>query len=143
MLQHQAFLASEGAKVLLQLEQNDPVLGFCTPGIVDVTHLQSRPDEEYFGPLLQVSRYRKFSNALEEANKTRFGLSAGLLSHDQDEYAQFYRGIRAGIVNWNSPTTGASGSAPFGGVGASGNYRPSAYFASDYCSYPVASVEVF
>jgi len=143
MLQHQAFLASEGAKVLLQLEQNDPALGFCTPGIVDVTHLQSRPDEEYFGPLLQVSRYRKFSNALEEANKTRFGLSAGLLSHDQDEYAQFYRGIRAGIVNWNSPTTGASGSAPFGGVGASGNYRPSAYFAADYCSYPVASVEVF
>ncbi|MDG0980561.1 MAG: succinylglutamate-semialdehyde dehydrogenase [Halieaceae bacterium] len=142
MQQHQRFLASQGADVLLPLEQKDLNLGFCTPGIVDVTRLQSRPDEEVFGPLLQVSRYREFSAAIEEANNTRFGLSAGLLSRDQDEYDQFYRGIRAGIVNWNSPTTGASGSAPFGGVGASGNYRPSAYYAADYCSYPVASVEV-
>ena len=143
MQQHQTRLASQGAEVLVPLEQKDPNLGFCTPGIVEVTHLQSRPDEEVFGPLLQVSRYRKFSTAIEQANNTRFGLSAGLMSHDQAEYDQFYRGIRAGIVNWNSPTTGASGSAPFGGVGASGNYRPSAYYAADYCSYPVASVEVF
>ncbi len=31
---------------------------------------------------------------------------------------------------------------PFGGVGASGNHRPSGYFAADYCSYPKASVQV-
>ncbi|MCP3291861.1 aldehyde dehydrogenase family protein, partial [Aeromonas hydrophila] len=49
--------------------------------------------------------------------------------------------IRAGIVNWNKPITGASSAAPFGGIGASGNHRASAYYAADYCAYPVASVE--
>ena len=37
--------------------------------------------------------------------------------------------------------TGAASSAPFGGVGKSGNHRPSAYYAADYCAYPVASIE--
>ena len=48
---------------------------------------------------------------------------------------------QAGVVNWNRPTTGAASSAPFGGVGKSGNHRPSAYYAADYCAYPVASIE--
>jgi len=44
-------------------------------------------------------------------------------------------------VNWNKQLTGASSAAPFGGVGASGNHRASAYYAADYCSYPVAGIE--
>ena len=35
----------------------------------------------------------------------------------------------------------ASSAAPFGGVGQSGNHRPSAYYAADYCAYPVTSFE--
>ncbi|MGH8807350.1 MAG: succinylglutamate-semialdehyde dehydrogenase, partial [Noviherbaspirillum sp.] len=42
---------------------------------------------------------------------------------------------------WNRPTTGAASTAPFGGIGKSGNHRPSAYYAADYCAYPVASIE--
>ncbi|MFP1495713.1 hypothetical protein ACLB1Q_03515 [Escherichia coli] len=38
---------------------------------------------------------------------------------------------RAGIVNWNKPLTGAASTAPFGGIGASGNHRPSAWYAAD------------
>lgn len=53
----------------------------------------------------------------------------------------FFKQIRAGIVNWNKPITGASSAAPFGGIGASGNHRASAYYAADYCAYPVSSVE--
>jgi succinylglutamic semialdehyde dehydrogenase len=45
------------------------------------------------------------------------------------------------VANWNRPTTGAAGTAPFGGLGDSGNHRPSAYYAADYCAYPVASFE--
>ena len=41
----------------------------------------------------------------------------------------------------HGPTTGAAGDMPFGGLGASGNHRPSAYYAADYCAYPVASFE--
>lgn len=120
-----------------------PVAGsnaLLSPGIVDLTDVQVA-DEESFGPLLSVYRYRDFDQALTLANDTRYGLSAGLLSHDKDEYARFINEIRAGIVNWNQPITGASSAMPFGGPGLSGNYRPSAYYAADYCAYPVASLE--
>jgi succinylglutamic semialdehyde dehydrogenase len=75
------------------------------------------------------------------ANATRYGLSAGLISNDSTLWKKFLNRIRAGVVNWNRPTTGAAGSMPFGGLGASGNHRPSAYYAADYCAYPVASFE--
>lgn len=114
---------------------------FLTPGIIDVTKVKKRPDEEVFGPLLQLIYVKNFNEAIAEANNTVFGLSAGLLSEDKQEYEKFYQQVHAGIVNWNQPTTGASSQAPFGGVGLSGNHRPSAYYATDYCSYPVASIE--
>ncbi len=98
-------------------------------------------DEEYFGPLLQVSRYHDFTQAVVSANQTRYGLAAGLISTDVQQWYYFIEHIRAGIVNRNRPLTGASGDAPFGGPGASGNLRPSAYYAADYCAYPMASVE--
>jgi succinylglutamic semialdehyde dehydrogenase len=78
--------------------------------------------------------------AVEVANNTRYGLSAGLLSDSASAWDYFYPRINAGIVNFNRPLTGASGSAPFGGVGASGNFRPGAYYAADYCAYPIASM---
>ena len=90
---------------------------------------------------MQVIRFNSFDEALSIANNTRYGLAAGLLSDDANEYATFLTHIRAGIVNWNRPLTGASSAAPFGGVGASGNHRASAYYAADYCAYPQASLE--
>jgi len=99
------------------------------------------PDEEIFGPVLQVYRYRDFDEAIRQANNTRFGLSAGLFSESRERFEDFYDRIRAGIVNWNKQLTGASSAAPFGGIGASGNHRASAYYAADYCSYPVAGIE--
>jgi len=113
---------------------------FVSPGFVDVTGIDV-PDEELFAPLLQVRRVASFEEAIAAANATRYGLSAGLVSNDSKLWATFLNRIRAGVVNWNRPTTGAAGSMPFGGLGASGNHRPSAYYAADYCAYPVASFE--
>ncbi|WP_395443983.1 succinylglutamate-semialdehyde dehydrogenase [Caulobacter sp. UC70_42] len=113
---------------------------FVTPGIVDVTGVDT-PDEELFAPWLQVRRVATYDEALKAANATRYGLSAGLISNESKRWDQFLNRIRAGVVNWNRPTTGAAGSMPFGGLGASGNHRPSAYYAADYCAYPVASFE--
>ncbi|PXB99095.1 N-succinylglutamate 5-semialdehyde dehydrogenase, partial [Pseudomonas aeruginosa] len=79
--------------------------------------------------------------AIREANATQYGLAAGLLSDSRERFEQFLVESRAGIVNWNKQLTGAASSAPFGGIGASGNHRPSAYYAADYCAYPVASLE--
>ena len=75
------------------------------------------------------------------ANSTRFGLAAGLVGGERPLWERFLRGVNAGIINWNRPLTGASSAAPFGGVGMSGNHRPSAYYAADYCAHPITSLE--
>jgi len=129
-----------GAVALHLLERPDPERPFVYPGILDVTAIDQGDDEECFGPLLQLIWVNDMEQAIIEANKTRFGLSAGLLSDSEQAWALFYKKTHAGIVNWNRPLTGASGAAPFGGVGASGNFRPGAFYAADYCAYPVASL---
>ncbi|EKU83516.1 succinylglutamate-semialdehyde dehydrogenase [Massilia timonae] len=141
LVQAQADMATKGGKILLQMRQLDKDAGFVTAGIVDTTDAQGIPDEEWFGPLLQVIRVDDFDAALCVANATEFGLAAALLSPSEELWKRFAVRARAGIVNWNRPTTGAASSAPFGGVGKSGNHRPSAYYAADYCAYPVASIE--
>lgn len=142
MLDVQQQLKELGATVLLEMRHLDPATALVTPGIIECSKVKDFPDDEHFGPLLKVFRFTDFDQAIDMANNTRFGLSAGLLSDDAELYQHFFRRIRAGIVNWNRPITGASSAAPFGGIGASGNHRASAYYAADYCAYPVASVEL-
>ncbi len=134
-------LMMRGGRPLRHMERPVADKPFLTPGIIDVTTLADRPDIELFGPILQVIRVSDFDAAIAEANNTRYGLSASLISQDPDLYNRFWGNARAGIVNWNKPTNGASSSAPFGGIGWSGNHRPSAYYAADYCAYPVVSNE--
>ncbi|MBD8658384.1 succinylglutamate-semialdehyde dehydrogenase [Oxalobacteraceae sp. CFBP 13730] len=141
LVQAQEDMVAKGGKLLLAMRQLDPNTGFVTAGIVDTTDAQGIPDEEWFGPLLQVIRVASFDDALRVANATQYGLAASLLSPSEELWQRFAVRARAGIVNWNRPTTGAASSAPFGGVGKSGNHRPSAYYAADYCAYPVASIE--
>ncbi|HTI30855.1 MAG TPA: succinylglutamate-semialdehyde dehydrogenase [Sphingomonas sp.] len=134
-------LVMAGGQPLIHMQRPDGKRPFLTPGLLDVTSIADRPDEELFGPLLQLVRVPDFDAALAEANATRFGLSASLIGGSPELFDQFWQSVRAGVINWNRPTNGASSAAPFGGVGLSGNHRPSAYYAADYCAYPVASVE--
>ena len=136
-------LLSRGGRAIVPMRRpmgND--LPFVTPALIDMTQANKRPDEELFGPLLQVIRVGDFDEAIAAANDTRFGLAASLIGGSPQEYNRFWANVRAGIVNWNRPTNGASSAAPFGGVGLSGNGRPAAFYAADYCAYPVASTEV-
>jgi succinylglutamic semialdehyde dehydrogenase len=141
LLAAQQQLLDAGARALLPMQRLALGPAFVSPAIVDVSALADVADEEHFGPLLQLYRYDTLDEAIAGANRTRYGLSAGFIGEDAAEYERFRLRIRAGIVNWNRPTTGASGAYPFGGIGASGNHRPSAYYAADYCAYPVASSE--
>ncbi len=141
LLTAQRRLQVAGGTSLLEMRPQRPGTALLTPGIIDVSNMQIHRDEEVFGPLLQVWRYSTFDEAIALANQTRFGLAAGLLGGTRAQYEQLQEEARAGIINWNKPLTGASSAAPFGGVGASGNHRPSAYYAADYCAYPVASLE--
>lgn len=135
-------LLTAGGRPLLHMHRTVPDLPFLSPGIIDVTDIPDRPDIELFGPILQVIRVPDLDAGITEANNTRFGLSASLIGGTPDDYGRFWANIRAGIINWNGPTNGASSKAPFGGVGLSGNHRPAAYYAADYCAYPVASTEI-
>jgi succinylglutamic semialdehyde dehydrogenase len=139
----ESFLAllMKGGRAIRHLERPIDARPFLYPALIDVTHMTDRPDVELFGPILQIIRCDDFDEAIAIANDTRYGLAASLISQTPQLYDRFWANIRAGIVNWNKPTNGASSNAPFGGIGWSGNHRPSAYYAADYCAYPVASNE--
>lgn len=142
LLAAQDMLKSKGAKPLVEMRLMKVDTALLSPGLIDVTDIRNRPDEEIFGPLLQLIRVPDFDAAIAEANNTSYGLTAGLLSTSKEQYQKFYEKIRAGVVTWNTPITGATGAAaPFGGIKRSGNHRPSGYYTVDYCVYPVASVE--
>jgi succinylglutamic semialdehyde dehydrogenase len=134
-------LMLKGGRPIKHLDRPDEKKPFLTPAVIDVTAVANRPDAELFGPILQVIRVPDFDAALVEANSTRYGLAASLVGGSPQLYDKFWANVRAGVVNWNKPTNGAPSNAPFGGVGLSGNHRPSAYYAADYCAYPVTSSE--
>lgn len=134
-------LMMKGGKPLKRLDRIHSDRPFLTPALIDVTDVKDRPDEEIFGPVLQIIRVKDFDAAIDEANNTRFGLAASLIGGSPAMYDKFWANVRAGVINWNKPTNGAPSNAPFGGIGLSGNHRPSAFYAADYCAYPVTSVE--
>jgi succinylglutamic semialdehyde dehydrogenase len=133
-------LADQGAIILEKARATNLGLPFLRPGVIDVTGLQNVNDGEVFGPLLQLYRVGSFEEAIAQANATRYGLAAGLVGGTREQFDHFRKKVRAGVINWNRPTTGASSSAPFGGIGLSGNHRPTASYAADYCAYPIASM---
>lgn len=141
MLDAQQQMVAAGGKILLEMAPLAEDRPFLSPGIIDVTGASQRPDREYFGPLLQVIRVPDIDRAIDAANQTAYGLTSAIFTEDAQLYKRFRSRVRAGLVNWNRQTTGASSAAPFGGIGISGNHRPSAYYAADYCAHPVASME--
>jgi succinylglutamic semialdehyde dehydrogenase len=134
-------LMMKGGKPIRRLDRPFDDRPYLTPALIDVTGIKDRPDEELFGPVLQMIRVKDFDEAIDEANNTRFGLSASLVGGSPTLYDKFWANVRAGVINWNKPTNGAPSNAPFGGIGLSGNHRPSAFYAADYCAYPVTSSE--
>jgi succinylglutamic semialdehyde dehydrogenase len=136
-----AVLAAKGARVIRPLARPQADRPFLSPALYDITGLAGLPDSELFGPFLQLTRVADWDAAIAAANATRFGLAAGLIGGDAALYDRFWTQSRAGVVNWNRPTNGAASNAPFGGIGLSGNHRPSAYYAADYSAWPVASLE--
>ncbi|HET8750101.1 MAG TPA: succinylglutamate-semialdehyde dehydrogenase [Sphingomicrobium sp.] len=134
-------LMMKGGRPLRHLDRPFEERPYLTPALIDVTDATDRPDEEIFGPVLQIIRVKDFDAAIDEANNTRFGLAASLVGGSPTMYDRFWANVRAGVINWNKPTNGAPSNAPFGGIGISGNHRPSAFYAADYCAYPVTSSE--
>ena len=131
-------LLRHGAKAIKASQILSQGNAFVSPGLIDVTGLDTG-DTEVFGPLLQVRRVKTLEEAITYANRTKFGLAGGLICDDANTWNAVHKELKAGILNWNRPTTGASSALPFGGPGHSGNFRPGAYYAADYCAWPQAS----
>ena len=75
--------------------------------------------EEVFGPVASVVRVRDYDHALEIANDTEFGLSAGICTRDLARSRHFLRHVQAGMAMVNLPTAGVDPHVPFGGRKAS------------------------
>lgn len=96
---------------------------------------------EIFGPNVAIYTVDDIDEALKINDSTGFGLVASIFTKERALYEHVLWRARVGIVNWNRTTNGASSRLPFGGMGKSGNDRPTAHFAVQYCTVPVASLE--
>lgn len=147
VLEAQSRFAAQGAEVLLEARRIDTESAgfYLSPGIVRVDrftlgHVGAGADVEVFGPLLRIAMADSFDDALEQVNATRFGLAASIFTKDAEIMSRFFDETRAGCINVNTGTAGASSKLPFGGLGLSGNHRPAGAFGLDYCAYPVAGM---
>ena len=100
-------LLGKGGRAIRRLDRKSDERPFLTPAMIDVTDVERRPDEEMFGPVLQIVRVKDFDAAIAEANATRYGLAASLVGGSPELYDRFWANVRAGVVNWNKPTNGA------------------------------------
>jgi len=141
VLWEQQRLVDSGARVIVESKRLAHGPAYVSPGLLDVTTCQIFSDQEVFGPLLQIQHVPDLASAIDAANQTRYGLASALLTQDRRDFEMFYKQTKAGLINWNRPTTGASGELPFGGTGWSGNHRPAGSFAVDFCNIPIASLE--
>jgi aldehyde dehydrogenase (NAD+) len=71
--------------------------------------------EEVFGPVATVIAAKDYDEALQLANDTPFGLSAGIMTTSLKHAAHFRRNSQAGMVMVNLPTAGVDYHVPFGG----------------------------
>ena len=139
-LKFQEKLLALGAKTILKAKKVKGAFNLVTPSLINVQGMTKLFDEENFGPMLQVSFVDTFQEAIDLANSTKYGLAAGLISDNKALFKPFVQAVNAGVINFNSTTTGASGAFPFGGIGRSGNLRPAGFYAADYCAWPKASI---
>ncbi|MSR78260.1 MAG: aldehyde dehydrogenase family protein [Candidatus Omnitrophica bacterium] len=77
--------------------------------------------EEIFGPVTCIMPIKNFDQAIQEVNRTDYGLSSSIYTHDIDRAMKAIRDIEAGITYINGPTIGAEVHLPFGGVKCTGN----------------------
>ncbi|MES2768498.1 MAG: succinylglutamate-semialdehyde dehydrogenase [Bdellovibrionota bacterium] len=145
-LRFQGIAVREGAECLMRGKALDKELNgsYVTPSI----YLIDKPSEksvyqktEIFGPNLAVYKTDDFDQSLELINSTGYGLVTSIFTKQKELYDKLNQQARVGLVNWNRGTIGASSRLPFGGMDKSGNDRPSAHFAVQYCTVPVANLE--
>src|SRR5690606_5622065 len=101
---------------------------YVTPSINLVKELDEKSvyqKTEIFGPNVAIYKVNDFAETMNIVNSTGFGLVMALFSKDKALYEEALQEARVGLLNWNRTNNGASSRLPFGGMGKSGNDRPS------------------
>lgn len=145
-IRFQEIAKREGAESLMRgkaLELNHQGY-YVTPSINLVKKFDEQSvyqKSEIFGPNVAIYRVSDFDEALKIQNSSQYGLVMAIFTQQEELYKRCLLEAKVGIVNWNRTTNGASSRLPFGGMLRSGNDRPSASFAIQYCTVPVSSLE--
>jgi len=140
VLAFQRECAARGEDVLLESRALPGEGWFITPGVLQARRFERATDREVFGPVVRISAADGLDDAIEQANATEFGLAASVFTRSEGVVQAAMARLRAGCINVNCGTAGASGKLPFGGLGRSGNLRPAGAAMIDACAYPVASM---
>lgn len=145
-IRFQGIARREGNECLMRGKnlENTPTGHYVTPSIFLVDKISDKSvyqKTEIFGPNAGVYKIKSIEEAVVSANATGYGLVMSIFTQDKKLYDFANQKARVGAVSWNRGTVGASSKLPFGGMGKSGNDRPSASFAVYYCTVPVANLE--
>lgn len=97
--------------------------------LTDVTPSMRVSSQELFGPLLTVTPYARFDNALAALNDSEFGLQAGVFTQDVNKIFRAYRELEVGAVLANEIPTFRADHMPYGGVKESGLGREGVRYA--------------
>ncbi len=101
----------------------------------DVDPAMRIAQEEIFGPVVALLPFDSFDEALEIANRVKYGLSASIYTRNVNEAYRAMRDLETGIVYVNAPTIGAEIQLPFGGTKNTGNgHREAGTAAIDFYS---------
>lgn len=143
-------IVNAGGRALVQPTLIDDPSGghYISPGVVLVDRFTLGEDAsrdagcdlEVFGPIVRILVTGTLDDAIEQANATKYGLAASIFTKDEEAVERFLFEAKAGCVNVNTGTAGASSKLPFGGLDHSGNHRPAGSFSLDYCAVPIASM---
>lgn len=117
---------------------------YVTPSIYTVPSYKkdsTYQNTELFAPSVAIYEVDDLDEAISINNDSGYGLSMSIFTKDQNNFDTCFKRARVGLLNWNRTTNGASSRLPFGGMGKSGNDRPSAHFAVYYTTVPVASLQ--
>ena len=136
---------TEGAELLCggQRLERDTEGYFMAPAVFAGTRNDMRINrEEMFAPITCVIKAGGYSDALDIANDSEFGLTAGIMTTSLARANHFRANMRAGCVMVNLPTAGTDYHVPFGGRGASsfGSREQGRYAAEFYTTVKTAYV---
>ena len=127
--------------VLVDPDLPPPYVGPGLMRFVDAGQTHRYHRDEIFGPEAALYPVADLEQAVAAANDSEYGLAASVFTRRRSHYEHFVGRLRTGILNWNRGTIGASGKLPFGGLGKSGNDRPTGIAATLYCTAPQAHLE--